>query len=100
MPGVPRELIEHNLNVHPKAVPKKQRLRRFAHDKREAIKREIAKLLAAGFIKEVIHPEWVANPVLVRKRIMNGECVLTTLISTSTVPKITLGSRALTKLST
>jgi hypothetical protein len=35
---------------------------------REAIKREIAKLVAAGFIKEVIHPEWVANPVLVRKK--------------------------------
>jgi hypothetical protein len=68
MPGVPRELIEHSLNVHLKAVPKKQRLRRFAHDKREAIKREIAKLLAAGFIKEVIHPDWVANPVLVRKK--------------------------------
>jgi hypothetical protein len=49
-------------------VPKKQRLRRFAHDRREAIKREIAKLLTAGFIKEVIHLEWVANPVLVRKK--------------------------------
>jgi hypothetical protein len=68
MPGVPRELIEHSLNVHPQDVPKKQSLRRFAHDKREAIKREIAKLLAAGFIKEMIHPEWVANPVLVRKK--------------------------------
>jgi hypothetical protein len=65
---VPRELIEHSLNVNPKAVPKKQRLRRFAHDKREAIKREIAKLLVAGFIKEVIHPEWVANPILERKK--------------------------------
>jgi hypothetical protein len=49
-------------------VPKKQRLRMFAHDKREAIKRKIAKLLAAGFIKEVIHLEWVANPVLVLKK--------------------------------
>jgi hypothetical protein len=68
MPGVPRELIEHSLNVHPKAVPKKQRLLRFAYDKREAIKREIAKLLVAGFITEVIHPEWVANPVLVKKK--------------------------------
>jgi hypothetical protein len=67
IPGVPRELIKHSLNVHPQAVPKKQRLQRFAHDKREAIKREIAKLLAARFIKEVIHPEWVANPILVRR---------------------------------
>jgi ribonuclease HI len=68
MLGVPRELIKHSLNVHPLAVPNKQHLQRFAHDKREAIKREIAKLLAAGFIKEVIHPEWVANPVLVKKK--------------------------------
>jgi hypothetical protein len=68
MPGVPKELIEHSLNVYPQAVPKKQRLRRFAPDKWEAIKREIAKLLAAGFIKEVIHPEWVANPVLILKK--------------------------------
>jgi hypothetical protein len=59
MPGVPRELIEHRLNVHPQVVPKKQHLRRFAHDKREAIKQEIAKL---------IHLEWVANPVLVKKK--------------------------------
>ena len=28
---------------------------------------EIVKLLAAGFIREVYHPEWLANPVLVRK---------------------------------
>jgi hypothetical protein len=68
MPGVPKELIKHSLNVHAQAVPKKQRLRRFAQDKREAIKREIAKLLVAGFIKEVIHPEWVANPILVKKK--------------------------------
>jgi hypothetical protein len=45
-----------------------QRLRRFAQDKQEEIKREIAKLLAAGFIKEVIHPEWVANPIPVKKK--------------------------------
>jgi hypothetical protein len=49
-------------------VLKKQCLRRFAHEKRESIKREIAKLLVAGFIKEVIHPEWVANPILVKKK--------------------------------
>ena len=29
------------------------------------------KLLAAGFIKEVSHPEWLANPVLVKKK--NGK---------------------------
>jgi hypothetical protein len=25
-------------------------------------------LMAAGFIKEVFHPEWLANPVLVKKK--------------------------------
>jgi hypothetical protein len=65
MPGVPRELIEHSLNVDPKATPKRQHLRRFADD------RLLAKLLAAGFIKEVFHPEWLASPVLVRKKNSN-----------------------------
>jgi hypothetical protein len=71
MPGVPRELIEHCLNVDPKATPKRQHLRRFADDRRDAIKRELAKLLATGFIREVFHPEWLANPVLVRKKNSN-----------------------------
>jgi hypothetical protein len=68
MPGVPKELIEHCLKVDPKATLKKQRLRRFAPNKREAIKKELAKLLAACFIKEVYHPEWLANPVLLLKK--------------------------------
>ena len=37
-------------------------------DKKEAIKKEITKPLAAGFIKEILHPEWLANLVLVRKK--------------------------------
>ena len=68
MPGVPRDLIEHSLNVSKTAKLVKQKLRRFAHDKKEAIRVEITRLLAAGFIKEVYHPEWLAIPVLVRKK--------------------------------
>ena len=68
MPGVPKKLIEHALKVDPKATPKKQRLRRFSPDKRESIKKELAKLLAAWFIKEVYHPEWLPNPVLIQKK--------------------------------
>jgi hypothetical protein len=44
---------------------------RFADDRRDAIKKELAKLLVAGFIREVFHPEWFANPVLVRKKSSN-----------------------------
>jgi hypothetical protein len=68
MPRVPKELIEHALKVDSKAIPKKQRLRRFSPDKREATKKELAKILAAGFIKEVYHPEWLADPILIQKK--------------------------------
>jgi len=68
MPGVPRNLIEHSLNISKTARPIKQKLRRFTRDKKEAIRTEITRLLAAGFIKEVYHPDWLANPILVRKK--------------------------------
>jgi hypothetical protein len=55
MPGVARELIEHELHLDPKAKPVKQRLHHFAQDRKDVIKREIARLLDAGFIKEVYH---------------------------------------------
>jgi hypothetical protein len=68
MPGVPRELVEHKLKVYPQARPIRQKLRRFTPDKREAIRAELSRLVAAGFIREVLHPEWLANPVLVLKK--------------------------------
>jgi dsDNA-binding SOS-regulon protein len=71
MSGVPRQLIEHSLNVDPNATTKRQHLRRFTDDRRNAIKKELAKLLTPGFIREVFHPEWLANPVLVRKKSSN-----------------------------
>ena len=67
MPGVPRELAEHKLKVYPQARPIRQKLRRFTPDKGEAIRAELAHLVAAGFIREVLHLEWLANPVLVLK---------------------------------
>jgi hypothetical protein len=71
MLGVPKNLFEHSLNVDPKATSKQQHLRHFVNDRRDAIKKELAKLLTAGFIREVFHPEWLANPVLVRKKNSN-----------------------------
>jgi hypothetical protein len=63
-----RSLIEQSLIVDPKATLKRQHLCHFADDRRDVIKKELAKLLAAGFIREVFHPEWLANPVLVHKK--------------------------------
>ena len=65
MPGIPREVAKHALKVRLGSKLVKQRLCHFDKGKRRAIGEEIAKLLAAGFIKEVYHPEWLANPVLV-----------------------------------
>ena len=65
MPGILREVTEHALKIRPGSKPVKQRLCRFDKEKCRAIGEEIAKLLVAGFIKEVYHPEWLANPVLV-----------------------------------
>ena len=68
MPGVPRELVEHTLNIDPKFKSVRQFLRRFNKKRRKAIGEEVARLLAAGFTIEVFHPEWLANPVLVLKK--------------------------------
>jgi hypothetical protein len=64
MPGIPREVADHSRAVQ-------QRLRRFDEERRRAIGAELRKLLEAGFIKEVFHPTWLANPVLVKKK--NGK---------------------------
>jgi hypothetical protein len=71
MPSIPREVAEHSLDIRVSSKMVRQQLRRFDEVKRIAIREEIHKLLAAGFINEVFHPEWLANPVLVKKK--NGK---------------------------
>ncbi|KAK1683152.1 hypothetical protein QYE76_044000 [Lolium multiflorum] len=68
MPGIPRELAEHALNVDPTAKPVQQSMRRFSEPKRRAIGEEINRLRKAGFIRELKESEWVANPVMVPKK--------------------------------
>ena len=65
MPYIPREVTEHALKIRPGSTPVKQRMHRFNEGKHRAISEEILKLLAAGFIREVCHLEWLANPILV-----------------------------------
>jgi hypothetical protein len=71
MPGIPREVAEHSLDILPHSRALQQRLRRFDEERRRAIGVELRKLLEAGFIKEVFHLTWLANPVLVKKK--NGK---------------------------
>jgi putative transposase len=67
MSGVPRELIEHALNVDPKARSIKQPLRRFDEPKCKAIAAELHRFENAGFIREIKISTWVSNPVIVPK---------------------------------
>jgi hypothetical protein len=75
MTGIPREVVEHSLDIWANSKPVRQHLCQFDEEKRRVIGEEIHKLLVAGFIKEVFHPKWLANPVLIRKREGNGGCV-------------------------
>ena len=67
IPGVPRKVIEHHLAVCPHARPVKQKVRKQAVERQEFIAEEIKKLEAAGLVRGVLHPMWLANPVVVRK---------------------------------
>ena len=68
IPGIPREVTKHDLKIHLGSKLVKQRLCCFDEGKHRTIGEEIPKLLATGFIKEVYHPEWLANPVLIQKK--------------------------------
>ena len=68
MLGILRQVAEHALRLIPGSKPAKQRLRRFDDERRRAIGEEITKLMAAGFIREVFHSDWLANPILVKKK--------------------------------
>ncbi|KAK0605041.1 hypothetical protein LWI29_022149 [Acer saccharum] len=68
MPGIDRSVISHNLAVNEKCKPVMQKRRSFNPKRSAAIKEEVSKLLAAGSIREVKYPEWVANVVLVKKK--------------------------------
>jgi len=56
---------------------------------KEAIKKEITKLLVTEFVKEILHPEWLGNPILVQKKnLAMWSCVLIIQTSTSIVQRI------------
>jgi hypothetical protein len=65
--GISPDLIMHHIAVKPDGKPKKQKLRKISADRQEATKAKVNKLRKAGVIQEIDHPEWLANPVLVKK---------------------------------
>jgi hypothetical protein len=67
MPGIPREVIKHHLKINPDTRPVSQKPRRQSVERQDFIRKEVRKLLDAGFIEEVHHPVWLANPVIIPK---------------------------------
>jgi len=67
MPGIDPDFLCHRLAMDPQVRPIRQRRRKFNEEKRQAIKDKTQKLLAAGHIREIQYPEWLANVVLVKK---------------------------------
>ena len=68
MLGILQEVAEHALRLILGSKPTKQCLCHFDDERRRAIDEDVAKLLAAGFIREVFHSDWLANPVLIKKK--------------------------------
>ena len=74
-PRVDPSFICHHMNVNSSVTPKKQPPQRSSNEHSDAIKDDVTKLKQAGAIKEVFYLEWLANTVVVKKKMGSGECV-------------------------
>jgi hypothetical protein len=68
MPGIPRELAEHELKIFPNVKPVKQPMRRYNPEKAKSMGKEINRLLEAKFIREIKEATWLSPPVMVEKK--------------------------------
>ncbi|KAG9450485.1 hypothetical protein H6P81_010450 [Aristolochia fimbriata] len=68
MPGLDPRVTVHKLAVHPSVRPVKQSQRRFRPELVPEIEKEVDKLIAANFIREVKYPSWITNTVPVKKK--------------------------------
>ena len=67
--GVDPNFIYHHLNVNSSITPRRQLPRRPSKEHAETIKNEVTRLKKTGAIKEVFYPQWLANIVVVKKKI-------------------------------
>ena len=71
MKGIDPSITTHELNVDPNIKPIRQKRRKLGPERSKAVVEEVERLLSAGSIAEVRYPEWLANPVVVKKK--NGK---------------------------
>ena len=78
MPRIDPSIIAHRLNVDPTHKPVVQKRRKFNLECYTAMNEEVGKLLAARLIREVQYPKFLANVVMVKNPMGNGESASTT----------------------
>ncbi|CAL8082477.1 unnamed protein product [Prunus armeniaca] len=67
MPGISPDVISHKLSISPAYKPVRQKRRSYDAERYEAMRTEVDKLKAIGFIRGATYPVWLANSVMVRK---------------------------------
>ncbi|MCO5592348.1 hypothetical protein L7F22_046349 [Adiantum nelumboides] len=65
------DIVQHQIELKPESQPRAQKLRRLGVVKKEALLKEVRKLLSAGFIYPVDNFEWVSPMVVTPKK--NGK---------------------------
>jgi hypothetical protein len=68
MPGFDRSIVEHRLPLKKGFRPFQQRMRQMKAEVLEEVKKEVEKMLEAGFIRPCRYAEWISSVVLVRKK--------------------------------
>ncbi|KAK1679127.1 hypothetical protein QYE76_039975 [Lolium multiflorum] len=68
MPGLDRSIIEHRLPLKKGFRPFQQRARQMKAEILEEVKKEIEKMLNAGFIRPCRYAEWISSIVPVEKK--------------------------------
>nr|GEV82576.1 reverse transcriptase domain-containing protein [Tanacetum cinerariifolium] len=76
MTGVPRSVVEHQLNIQEGNLLVRQKKRGQAQERAKAIQAEVQKLVEAGIMREVYDHDWLSNPVMVKKHDGSGRSVL------------------------
>ena len=74
MLGLDLKMMAHAFNIEPGAKPVVQPRRIFHPNVEAQIVQEVKKLLAAGFIKPIEHPQWLSNIVPMKKKNRKIRC--------------------------
>ncbi|XP_056843167.1 uncharacterized protein LOC108808448 [Raphanus sativus] len=71
MPGIDISITCHKLNIDQTHKPVKQKRQKLGPERATAVNEEVEKLLKVRSITEVKYPDWIANPIVVKKK--NGK---------------------------